>query len=376
MQLSPSQLAAFVIDLGRVAFAAVKADTVQRASVAVDLAELAQHLPMAQAISWRWLEHVAQTGLVQLSVSPDGRCLFASREEAEFLAAQYLIQTGADKTLLEIAQSGGRPFGVLTQAVRTLHFTSRDETAEWLIGALIKVSEDSPLKQADAVYLLAAAEAPTSPRLQPAWLQLQADLCQSWPQIKAPAYREFVARAFRGQDCRIFERMLEEAVSAEMKTGEHDATTLHCMALMGGRSAVLYLTDVGESQWVVSQGQHVQQGQAWHPLLAVLEVVPELASSEHAAVLERLAVGQTAIGERWRTVKALSECGTIPAIRALERVAGAAADPEVARYAQKELDDLFSPARRCWSPASSTRRSPTANPRNSYGGRTPPAGCS
>jgi transcriptional regulator with XRE-family HTH domain len=343
-QLSPSQLAAFVMDLGRVAFAAVKADTAQRASVAVDLAELAQHLPMAQAISWRWLEHVAQTGLVQLSVSPDGRCMFASREEAEFLAAQYLIQTGADEVLLGIVQKGGRPFGVLTQAVRTLHFTGRDEAVEWLTGALLKVSEDLPLRYGDAAYLLAAAEAPASPLLQPTWLQLQADLYQSWPQSKAPAYREYVARAFRGQDCRIFARMLEEAVRAEMETGEHDPTTLHCFALMGGRSAVLHLADVGESQWVAAQGHHIQQGQTWHPLLAALEVVPELPPSEQVAVLERLALGHHTIGERWRTAKALAECGTIPAIRALERIVMAAADPEVARYAQKELQDLISPA--------------------------------
>ena len=61
-------------------------------------------------------------------------------------------------------------------------------------------------------------------------------------------------------------------------------------------------------------------------------------------MLERLAVGQHAIGERWRTVNALAVSGTLPAIRALERIAVAAADPEVARYAQKELEDLTSQA--------------------------------
>ena len=109
-QPSPSQLLAFALDLGRVAFEAVKADDRKTPHLTVNLASFARKLPMALVTSWNWLSSIAQNGLVRLSISPDGVCQFASREEAEFLAAQYLIHSGTDETLLQIARNCGRPF--------------------------------------------------------------------------------------------------------------------------------------------------------------------------------------------------------------------------------------------------------------------------
>ena len=338
-QLSPSQLAAFVVDLGRLAFEAVKADREQGTSLVVNLAELAPRLPLAQATSWTWLDHIAGSGLVRLSVSPDGICKFSSRAEAEFLAAQYLIQSGADDTLLEIARNGGRPFGVLTQAVRTLHFTSRDKDAGKLINALIKNSEDLPLRHADAAYLLAACEAPASPVLVPLWDQVEAELCESWTAVKAPAYREYVARGLHDQDCRAFTRMLRQTLHGDLVSREHDPTTLRSLAMVGGPPAVDSFQSLGAARWLLAE-RHVEQGQLWDPLLAVLGAVPELAPLQQVAVLESLAQAEDQTDENWRVVKALAECGTIPALRALDRIATTAADPALARYAENQRKEL------------------------------------
>ena len=69
--------------------------------------------------------------------------------------------------------------------------------------------------QADyAAYLLAACEAPASNVLAPLWNQVEVALCESWTQVHAPAYRDYVARAMHLQDCPEFVRMLRDTLAA------------------------------------------------------------------------------------------------------------------------------------------------------------------
>ena len=287
-QLSPSQLAAFVVDLGRVAFEAVKADRSRGPVLQSTWRNWPTVCPWPRRRAGRGWSHIAQTGLVRLSVSPDGLCKFASREEAEFLAAQYLIQSGADETLLEIARNGGRPFGVLTQAVRTLHFTGRDEDAAELIGALLKVSEDLPLRHADAAYLLAACEAPASPVLGPCGIR--------WKPSCASRGRRSARRLIGSMwpaPC-----MARTAANSRAML-RRPCAPKWCRASTTRRPCAAWRWSAGRqpwtafSPWAKRSGwwpeRHVEQGQLWDPLLAVLAAVPELAPLQQVAVLESLA---------------------------------------------------------------------------------------
>ncbi len=342
-QLSPSQLLSFVVDLGQVAFEAVKAHDENAADLAVNLADLAGRLPIIQAADWRWLQNVTQAGLLRLSVSTDGVCRFESCEEAEFLAAQYLLNGTDDKTLVGIARNCGRPFGVLRQAVRSLHFAGRDEAAGKLVNELLRVSEVISMRQADAAHLLAACEAPNSAILKPIWDAVEWPLCQSWAEIPAPEYRAYIARVFCGQDSHSFRQVIHQALQTEWLTGRHTESILRSLAIGGGLAAVEMLRSLAETR-IAASGADDPQEVPWNPLSAVLAVTPELAPSEQVVLLEGLALSDADHDDQWRAVSTLAKSGSIPAMRALERIAVGAQDAKLGRYAETQRELLGSPA--------------------------------
>jgi hypothetical protein len=343
-QLSPTQLASFVVDLGRVAFEAIRADDGKTPDLAVSLAALARRLPIGQAADWGWLTGIAQAGPIRLCVSPEGVCRFADREEAEFLAAQYLLTTGDEETLLQIAHNCGRPFGLFTQAVRSLHFAHRDEAAGVLIGALLSVSEVIPLRYADAAYLLAACEAPASSRLGPLLEEVEERLCQSWLEVQSPAYRAYVTQAMRALDRVTFRQLVHQRLLSEWRAGYLDAPALHSLALLGGRGAVETLKRLAASPLPpADQGDQDRAGLI--PWRAVLAAAYELPPTEAAVLLEVLALRKADYPELCAAVAALAEAGTIPALRALERLAAGATHPKVRHYAQTRIALMAGPAR-------------------------------
>ena len=232
---------------------------------------------------------------------------------------------------------------MLTQAVRTLHFTGRDEVAAELIGTLLKVSEAVSMRYADAAYLLAACEAAESTVLLPLFDRVEAELCKSWTKVPAPEYRDYVARALRFQYCPNFREMLHQAERNEWRSGQHDATTLRSLAIIGGPDAVETLRSLGEAR--LDMADHVDElGQPWDPLTAVLAVAHDLAPIEEATLLERLALDDPVYNKQWQAVSALAQSGTIPALRSLQRVAAGAASPKLRRYAETRYELVESPA--------------------------------
>jgi len=341
-QLSPSQLLSFVVDLGQVAFEAVKAHDGSTVGLAVNLADLAGRLPIIQAADWRWLQHIAEAGPIRLSVSADGTCRFDSREEAEFLAAQYLLNADWEQGLFAIARNCGRPFGVLQQGVRSLHFAGRDETAGKLINELLRVSEVISLRYADAAHLLAACEAPNSAILKPIWDTVEWPLCQSWAEMPAPEYRAYIAWIFRSQDSHNFRKVIQQALQTEWLTGRQAESILHSLATAGGSASVKMLRSLAETR-IAAGGADDPQEVAWNPLNAVLAITPELPPSEQVVLLEGIALSDADHDDRWRAVSALAKAGNIPAIRALERIAVGARDAKLGRYAETQRELLDCP---------------------------------
>jgi hypothetical protein len=341
---SPTQLASFVTDLGRVAFEAIRADDGKTAELAVSLADLARRLPIGQAADWDWLRSIARAGPVRLSVSPEGVCRFANREEAEFLAAQYLLGTGDEETLLRIAHNCGRPFGLFTQTVRSLHFAHRDEAAGALIAALLSVREVVPLRYADAAYLLAACDAPTTPSLKPLLDDVEARLCQSWLEVESPAYRAYIAQAMRALDRVTFCQLVRQRLLSEWRSGRIDEPALSSLALLGEPGAVQTLKMLAESPQPAAD-PNGGDGTSLTSLRSVLAVARDLPPVEAAALLESLALREADESELCAAVASLAEAGTIPALRALERVASGAPHPKVQRYAETRIELMASPAR-------------------------------
>ncbi len=332
------------MDLGRVAFEAIRADDGKSPELAIRPADLARRLPIGQAADWDWLKSIAQAGPILLSVSPDGVCWFADREEAEFLAAQYLLGTGDDETLLQITYNCGRPFGLFTQAVRSLHFAHRDEGAGALIGALLSVWEVIPLRYADAAHLLVACEMPSTPSLKPLLYDVEAQLCQSWQAVESLAYRAYVARAIRHLDGGLFRSVVRERLIAEWRLGWLDGQALRSLALLGGPGAVEALRALVESP-MPTAGQDDRDETTMSPLRSVLDAARDLPLTEAAAPLETFALREADEAELCTAVAALAEAGTIPALRALESVAANSRHPEVRRYAETRIALMIGPTR-------------------------------
>jgi HEAT repeats len=342
-QLSPSQLLAFATDLGQVAFEAIQADTQQGARPTVDLAQRPSRWPSGQPADWHWLIPVAHAGPLRLSISAAGVCQFESREETEFLAGQYVLNAGTEQLLVGIARNCGRPFGVLWQAVRSLHFAGRDEAVGKLIKELRHVPEDIALWDADAAHLLAACEAPANAGQKAIWQSIEAALCLLWWRIHETEYRTYIARALHDPDWTRFRDLVQGTLGAEWVAGRPSDSILRSLAILRGEDTV-------EKLWTLTQkpvpaaapGQ--PQVEPWSPLQALLAVAADLALGEQITLLERLALGATELDGRRRAVQALAEVGSIPAIRALDRIAATAVDPAVARYAETQRMDVDSPA--------------------------------
>jgi len=156
---------------------------------------------------------------LRLSLSAAGACQFECREEAEIMAGQHVLNAGTEQLLVDIACNCGRPFGVLWQAVRCLHFAGRDEAVVKLIQELRPVSDDVRLRDADAAHLLAAREAPASASLKPIWRSVEASLCPlRWP-ITEPDYRTYIARALRDPNWTSCRKLVQEILGAEWVAG-------------------------------------------------------------------------------------------------------------------------------------------------------------
>ncbi len=332
-QLSPRQLAAFVADLGQVAFEAVKQNDGKAPSLVINLNDVRANLPIVQGANWDWLRHIAQAGPIRLSLQDNGVCQFVSREEAEYLAAQYLLQEATDDDIHRFVQNSGRPFGVLRQMVRVLHFTGRDQSVQAIIEGLLGISEVIPLRYLDAADLLAACEAPSSIVLAPLWAQVEEALCQSWAEIDAPEYQAAIAQVMRQLHSKRFGAILRQT----LVTGPMWGAALRDLATLGGVGAL-------ETLRAVAASARPDNGPGRQPLSAVLSVAHNLPPTDEAALLTALALREAEYDEQWRAVSALAKAGTIPALRALHHIAGAANHPKTRRYAETRLDLLYRPA--------------------------------
>jgi len=337
-QISPRHLAGFVADLGQVAFEAIKHSDGKASSLGVNLNELRSALPIGQGANWDWLRHIAQVGPIRLDLQQDGVCQFVSREEAEFLAAHYLLQEATEADLQRLVQNSGRPFGVLRQLVRVLHFTGRDESVLAITEALLRISEVVPVRYLDAADLLAVCEARGSNSLAPLWAQVEEALGQAWAEIDAPEYQTAIARVMGEFQSQRFYAILRQTILHSPPWTPAWEAALRDLATLGGDGVLKTLQAVAES--APSHTEPKRQ-----PLRAVLSVAHHLTSTDEAALLTALALRETGSGEQSQAVSALAEAGTIPALRALQHIARVAQHPKTGRYAETRLDLLYSPAR-------------------------------
>ncbi len=337
-QLSPRQLASFVADLGQIALEAVKQSDGKGPSLAVNLNAVRSNLPLAQGATWDWLRRIAQVGPIRLSLQGSDVCQFISREEAEFLAAQYLLQEASDDDVRRIVQNSGRPFGVLRQMVWVLHFTGRDESVSAIVQGLLSISEVIPLRYLDAAKLLVVCEGRNSKLLTPLWAQVEETLCQSWADANAdaPEYRAAIAKVMCELQSERFKTALWQALMAGPVWGRTWEAALRGLATLGGAEVLKSLQAIAES----APPDNAPEQQ---PLLAVLAAAHCLPPTDEAALLTALALREGEYDEQWRAALALAETGTIPTLRALRHIADEAGHPHLRRYAETRLDLLYNP---------------------------------
>ncbi len=328
-QLSPRQMTSFVADLGQIAFEAVKQNDGQTLPLTINLNDARPRLPVTQSATWDWLRHVAELGPVRLSVT-DSVCQFVSRDEAEFLAAQYLLEVASDDDIQRMVKNAGRPFGVLRQMVRILHFTGKDESVRAIVEGLLAISDVIPLRYLDAAELLAACDAVDSKTLYPLWAQVEAFLCDSWVEVvDAPEYRTAIARVMGVMRSGRFLALLPHTVLAESQSELYRRSIINALAEMGGPRAIESLFTLAD------QGA----------LREVLAGIGPLAAIDAAELLTRLALRADVIyAEQCAAVSALNELGSVPALRALQRLTTDAPHPKTCRYAESQLEFGNSPA--------------------------------
>lgn len=327
-QLSPRQMASFIADLGQIAFEAVKHNDGQTVPLTINLNEARPTLPVTQSATWDWLRRVAELGPVRLVVT-DVACQFVSRDEAEFLAAQYLLEVGSDADIQRMVKNAGRPFGILRQMVRILHFTGKDESVYAIVDSLLEISDVIPLRYLDAAELLAACDAVDSRALYPLWAQVEAFLCDSWVDADAPEYRAAIVRVMGEMRSGRLLALLRHTLLTESQSELHRRSVINAFAEMGGPQAV-------ESLFTLAD-----QG-VWREVLAGSGSLP---ATDAAELLIRLALrADIDYAEQCAAVSALAQAGTIPARRALQHIASVAAYPKTRRYAETRLDLLYSPA--------------------------------
>jgi hypothetical protein len=129
---SPGDVDSLISSLGAIALSAIRLDTAHQYPLVIGLEAARKAMPAVQGNSWGWLEHIAEVGLLQLDVAA-GQCQFLSREVAEFLAAQFLLQPVHESELQSLVKNCGRPHGVLLQAVRILRFGGNEQRALQLV---------------------------------------------------------------------------------------------------------------------------------------------------------------------------------------------------------------------------------------------------
>lgn len=344
-QLLPSQLAAFALDLGQIAFEAFKRDDGKAPYLTINLQEAQRNLPVVQGANWGWLQHVAQTGPIQLVISEEGDCQFVSREEAEFLSAQYVLNLPSDEVLKGIVQNSGRPFGVLRQIVCILHFTGRDEVVGQIIKKLLATSEIIPLRYVDAAHLLAACEAHRSPILSPLWGRVEEQLCQSWAEIGASEYRARIAEAMRDLRSNRFHVMLKQFITSNSIFEPLWEAVLRSLAILGNADAVETLDAVIKSYLSTEDVDDQKLIENQRLLQAALSQVLYLPATNQATLLEILSLWEDEYTNQYFFISALGKAGTIPALRALQKISEEAAHPKLGNYAKTQAELLYSPAR-------------------------------
>lgn len=335
-QLSPRQLASFIADLGQIAFEAVKQNDGKALPLTVDLNDARSTLPVTQGATWDWLRRVAELGPVSMTIT-DNTCQFASRDEAEFLAAQYLLEAASDDDINRIVKNAGRPFGVLRQMVRILHFTGKDESVRAIVEGLLAISDVIPLRYLDAASLLVACDGVDSKVLYPLWAQVEETLCQSWIETDAPEYRAAVAKVMHELQSARFRVSLQSALMTSPMWGSTWKTALRDLAKLGGAEALETLRATAES---IPPDNALE----YQPLSVVLSVARLLPSTDEATLLTALALHEAEYDAQCLAVSALAKAGTVPALRALQHIARKATRLKTQRYAETRLGLLYSPA--------------------------------
>lgn len=327
-QLSPRQMASFIADLGQIAFEAVKQNDGQTLPLTVNLNDARSRLPVTQGATWDWLRGVAEHGPVRLAVS-EGTCQFVSRAVAEFLAAQYLLEVASEQDMQRMVKNTGRPFGVLRQMVRILHFTGKDESVHAIVEGLLEISDVIPLRYLDAAELLAASEAVESRPLYPLWAQVEAFLCDSWVEVAdAPEYRAAISRVMGKLHSGRFLAMLRHEL-AEPKPEIQQRTIYSALAEMGGPQVIKMLFTLAD------QGAR----------RVVLDSIAPLPATDAAELLTRLALRAEAdYGEQCAAVWALGQLGQVPTLRALQSLTTNAPHDKTRQYAKSQLNYGDSPA--------------------------------
>lgn len=141
-----------------------------------------------------------------------------------------------------------------------------------------------------------------------------------------------------------FRSVVRERLVSQWRAGRLDGQALRSLALLGGHRAVETLRAFAETP-MPSADAGDPDGARLTPLWSVLAAAHELPPADGAALLEGLALREADDAELCAAVAALAEAGTIPALRALQRVAADAPHPKVQRYAETRIELMSGPAR-------------------------------
>jgi len=338
----PTQLETMVRDLGCVAWLAIRLSEGNTPTPKISLANLQEHWPQSQVGDWGWLRQIARSGPTQLIVHEDGVCEFHSHVEAEFWAARYLLSISLDE-ILRIARSMGRPFGILRQAVSYLHFTHRDDMVQKVIETLLENSEPQQLqiRYLDAADLLAVCEAKTNQALRFLWKTVTEQLCELWEEIESPEWRDQMARTMRHLDCDSFRRMMKQILYSDTKLVEQREAALRGCAILGGSFAVETLKSVIADR-VLKPKTPAPQINADEMRDMILVAAMDLPSIERALLVEFGAALDADYSIEY--LRALSNVGNLPVLRALQRIAEDENARPLNREARWKLEEGYTPA--------------------------------